>query len=135
LIVAQILPLIEGQVSDLRHQIWKIMPHMTWDNYFSGCPVFKFFGEVGFGATMTRCRDHLLKEIPDANLHQKKTESSPRPKAARFFNPINDVNKKSSGSGSADNKKGYQQVHSSFQSTSSCNISTVNALSACNKLI
>jgi hypothetical protein len=33
LIVAQILLLIESQVSDSRHQIWKIMPHLHWDNY------------------------------------------------------------------------------------------------------
>jgi hypothetical protein len=34
-----------------------------------------------------------------------------------------------------DGKKGYQRVHTSFQSTSSCNISTVNALSSCNMSI
>jgi hypothetical protein len=54
MIVKQILPLIEGQVVDsTRHQIWNTMPHMTWDNYFSGCTVFKFLRELGFGATMT----------------------------------------------------------------------------------
>jgi hypothetical protein len=40
---------------------------------------------------MTCHRDRLPKEIPETNLHKKKTDSSPRPKAARFFNPINAV--------------------------------------------
>jgi hypothetical protein len=131
MIVNQILPLIEGQMADSRRQIWRIMPHMTWDNYFSGCLVFKFLGELGFGATMTCRRDRLPKEIPEANLHKKKTDSSPRPKAARFFNPINAVQKVPP----AEEKRGYQRVHTSFQSTSSCNISTVNALSSCTKSI
>jgi hypothetical protein len=42
MIVEQILPLVEGQLPDSRHQIWRIMPHMTWDNYFSGCIIFKY---------------------------------------------------------------------------------------------
>jgi hypothetical protein len=54
MIVKHILPLIEGQVADsTRLQIWNAMPHMTWDNNFPGCTVFKFLGELGFGATMT----------------------------------------------------------------------------------
>ena len=36
MIVEQIMLLIEGQHADLRRQIWKVMPHMTWDNDFSG---------------------------------------------------------------------------------------------------
>jgi hypothetical protein len=51
----------------------------------------------------------------------KKTDSSQWPKAARFFNPINAVKKVPQ----VEDKKGYQRVHTSFQSTSSCNISTV----------
>jgi hypothetical protein len=131
MIVNQILPLIEGQMADSRRQIWKIIPHMTWDNYFSACLVLKFLGERGFGATMTCRRDRLPKEIPEVNLHKKKTDSSPRPKAAHFFNPINTVKKVPP----VEDKEGYQQVHTSFQSTSSCNISTVNALSSCPKSI
>jgi hypothetical protein len=107
------------------------MPHMTWDNYFSGCLVMRFLGELGFGATMTCRRDRLPKEIPETNLHKKKTDSSPRPKAARFFNPINAVKRVPA----VEDKKGYQRVHTSFQSTSSCNISTVNALSSCHMSI
>ena len=127
MIVNKILPLIEGRVSNSRRQIWRIMPHMTWDNYFSGCLVMRFLGELGFGATMTCRRDRLPKEIPEGHLHKKKTDSSPRPKAARFFNPINAVKRVPA----VEDKKGYQRVHTSFQSTSSCNISTVNALSSC----
>ena len=127
LIIEQILPLIQGQVADSCCQIWRIMPHMTWDNYFSGCTVFKLLGELGFGATMTCRCDCLPREIPETNLHKKKTNSLPRPKAARFFNPINAVKKVPA----VDDKRGYQRVHTSFQSTSSCNISMVNALSWC----
>ncbi len=54
---------------------------------------------------MTCRRDRLPKEIPETNLHKKKTDSSPRPKAARFFNPINAVKKVPA----ADDKKGYQR--------------------------
>jgi hypothetical protein len=127
MIVEQILPLIEGQVADSRHQIWKIMPHMTWDNYFSGCNILNHLGELGFGATVTCRRDRLPKDITETYLHKKKTDSSPRPKAACYFNPIVAVKNVPA----VDGKKGYQRVHTSFQSTSSCNISTVNALSAC----
>jgi hypothetical protein len=92
MIVEQILSLVEGQLSDSRRQIWRIMPHMTWDKYFSGCTISKVPGRaVGLGVTMTCCRDRLPKEIPEMNLHKKKMDSSPRPKAARFFNPINAV--------------------------------------------
>jgi hypothetical protein len=80
---------------------------------------------------MTYRRDRLPKAIPEANLHKKKTDSSPRPKAARFFNSINAVKKVPP----VEDKKGFQRVHTSFQSTSSCNISTVNALSPCTKSI
>jgi hypothetical protein len=61
------------------------MPHMTCDNYFSGCMVFKFLGELGFGATMTCQRDRLPKEIPETNVHKKKTDSSPKAKGGSFF--------------------------------------------------
>jgi hypothetical protein len=106
MIVKWILPLIEGQVSDSRHQIWTIIPHMTWDNYFSGRLVFKFLGELGFGATMMCHRDCLPKEIPETNLHKKKTDLLPRPKVARFFNPVNAVKQVPA----VDNKKGYHRV-------------------------
>lgn len=131
MIVEQIMPLIEGQEADSRRQIWKVMPHMTWDNYFSGCIILNLLGELGLGATVTCRRDRLPKEITDTYLHKKKTDSSPRPKAARYFNPIVAVKNVAA----VDGKKGYQRVHTSFQSTSSCNISTVNALSSCNMSI
>jgi hypothetical protein len=57
MIVAQILPLIEGQVSDSRHQIWKMMPHLI----FFWLPIFKFLGELGFRATMKCHWDCLPK--------------------------------------------------------------------------
>jgi hypothetical protein len=131
MMVEQILPLIQGQVPDSRRQIWRSMPHMTWDNYFSGCNILNYLGGLGFGATMTCRRDRLPKEIPEANLHKKKTDSSPRPKAARFFHPINVVKTFPA----VGDQKAYRRVHTSFQSTSSCNLSTVNAMTTCSMSI
>jgi hypothetical protein len=85
--VEQIMPLIEGQDA-AAHQIWKIMPHMIWDNYFSGCIILNLQGELGLGATVTCRHDRLPKDITDTYRHEKKTDLSPRPKAARYFNPI-----------------------------------------------
>jgi hypothetical protein len=107
------------------------MPHLTLDDYFSGCIVLNFLGGLGLGATMTCRQDCLPKEILEMYLHKKKTDSLPRPNAARFFNPmvaVKDV-------AAVDDKKGYRRMHTSFQSTSSCNISTVNALISCNMSI
>jgi len=59
-------------------------------------------------------------------MSKKKTDSSKRPKAARFNEPITMV-KTTAARG---DKKVYQGIHVSFQSTSSCNISTVNALTS-----
>lgn len=72
---------------------------------------------------MTSARNSLPRNIKDEYLHKLKTDpKNKQAKIARFAQPIiavKDVEK--------DGKK-YQRVHVSFQSTSSCNISTVNAL-------
>jgi hypothetical protein len=95
-------------------------PHMTWDNFFSGDDITQYAAEKGFGLTMTCRRDRLpdSKNIPGKFWHKEKTDSKARPKAARYEQPI-----------FAIKKVGNSLIqHTSFQSTSSCNITSVNAL-------
>jgi hypothetical protein len=82
-------------------------------------------GQRGFGATMTNRRDRLPQGIPEIYLCKEKTEAKmQRSRVARFNNPITIVKEVV-----ADvDKKAYHRVHSTFQSTSSCNIATVNDL-------
>ena len=62
---------------------------------------------------------HSPREISS----QKKTLTSHRTKTARFLQPVVAIKE-------CKNEL-YRRVHCSFQSTSSCNISTVNALNEC----
>lgn len=98
------------------------------DNYFSGDKVLDWIGSKGFGATMTCRRDRLPSGIPSKYLHKQKTDSSKKTKVARFFNPVVAVKHFDAKD---DNSSPYRRVHVSFQSTSSCNIATVNALNEC----
>jgi hypothetical protein len=82
---------------------------------------------------MTCRRDRLPTGVPADNLCKKKTSNEARPKAARFNQPINLV--KIVSADEAANKKGYVRVHTTFQSTSSCNILTVNALNECSMYV
>ena len=113
-------------------QIYRSEPHGTWDNYFSGDNIMDYAGKKGFGLTMTCRRDRLPKDIPSEYLHKKKTTHEGRPRASIFLNPIVAV-KDCTGNMFTD--KPYRKVHVSFQSTSSCNISHVNALSSCSGYI
>ena len=95
-------------------------PHMTWDNFFSGDDILEYACNKGFGLTMTCRRDRLpgAKVIPVKHWHKEKTDSKARPKAARYEQPI-----------FAIKRVGNSLIqHTSFQSTSSCNITSVNAL-------
>ena len=76
---------------------------------------------------MTCRRYRLPKDIPVKQLHKAKTTHQDRPRAARFLNPIVAV-KYVHRRTTLD--KSYMKMHVSFQSTSSCNISHVNALSS-----
>ena len=76
---------------------------------------------------MTCRRDRLPSGVPGKYWHKEKTDNGPQAKVARFFQPvvaIKDVEQK-------NGKSAYRKMHVSFQSTSSCNISTVNALNTC----
>ena len=57
----------------------------------------------------------------------KKTDTKARSKAAQLHEPINMVNYVHA----VGRLAAYERVHTSFQSTSPCNIATVNALNEC----
>ena len=105
-------------------------PHITCDNYFSGDAIFEWIGTKGYSCTMTCRRDRFPKDIPKEYLHIKKTNTSMRTKVARFMEPIVAVKEEVSLEGTP-----YERVHVSFQSTSSCNISTVNSLNSCKAFV
>ena len=115
-----------GQREPLGNRIFMEKPHTTWDNYFSGDNIFDWIGQNGFGCMMTCRRDSLPKQLPSHNLHKQKTDVNCRSRVARFNHPI--VIHKATMGGAG---KIFDRVHVSFQSTSSCNIATVNALNEC----
>ena len=100
---------------------------MTMDNYFSGDRICEWIGQKGFGATMTCRRDRFPSGVHARYWHKQRTDTSKRTKVAHFFQPIVAVKKVEA----TDDHCPYRRVNVSFQSTSSCNISTVNALSKC----
>jgi hypothetical protein len=106
-------------------KIFKSPPHITFDNYFCDDVVLDYMGQRGFGATMMNRRDCLPQGIPGMYICKEKTEAkTQRSSVAIFNNPITLV-KEVAADG---DMKAYRRVRSNFQSTSSCNIATVNAL-------
>ena len=101
-------------------KIFVLPPHITWDNYFSGEAVCSYAGSKNMGLTTTLRRDRLPAGIKSKYLHKKKTDSSPRTKVARYVQPVIAV--KNCGT--------HDIVLTSFQSTSSCNIISVNGFSS-----
>jgi hypothetical protein len=112
----------DGGEDDKAQYLWDELPHFTWDNYFSGDKILNHIGLLGFGALMTCRRDRLPAGIPERYLSKKKTDTKDRSKVARFNRPIVLVNESTT----------HQRVHVSFQSTSSCNLSSVNSLPKAN---
>ena len=100
-------------------KIFRKPPHITWDNYFSGKQVCHYAGSKGFGLTTCR-RDRLPKGIKDEYIHKGKTNDIKdyRSNVAKYIEPIILVKE----------CENYEIVHTSFQSTSSCNIMSVNAI-------
>jgi hypothetical protein len=124
-------------------QIFSEKPHSTWDNHFSGNNIMDYLEQKGYAATMTCQRNRIPKGVHDSFLHKEKTV--PRcqvARVARFNKPITLVTKKTckgqlhviplpAGEASANIQPTdvtWTRVHVTFQSTSSTNISTVNAL-------
>ena len=118
--------MVEGSNSDAK-KIYKRKPHIIMDNYFSEGKILNWIGQNGFGATMTCRRDRLPPAIPGKYWHKQKTDTSKKTKVARFFQPIVAVKNVPA----TDVHQEYRRVNVSFQSTSSCNISTLNALIQC----
>ena len=98
--------------------IFKKCPHITWDNYFSGEDICHYAGKKGFGLLMTNRRDRLPKEVKGEYMHKKKTDSTKRSKSARYIEPVILVKE----------EENYEVVLTTFQSTSSCNIISVNSI-------
>jgi hypothetical protein len=114
---------IKAMIDDTENELWTSKPHFTFDNFFSGDRVMDWLGEEGFGALTTCRRDRLPKGIPEKYMAKKKTATCHRSKVARFNHPITLVK----------TEETYERMHATFQSTSSCNLSSVNSLS-CNSL-
>ena len=85
-----------------------------------------YLGSKGFAGIFTCARNRLPKGVKKQHFHHIKTDTSLKTKVARFYEPVVAVKKYNPPSGNE-----YERVHVSFQSTSSCNISTVNSLSSC----
>ena len=103
-----------------KKKLFRNKPCITADNFFQNDRIMEYLGEMGFGGIMTSARNSLPKDIKSHYLHKEKTDpKNKQAKVARFAQPIVAV-KNVPGS--------HQRIHVSFQSTSSCNISTVNAL-------
>ena len=110
--------------------IFKKPPHMTLDNYFVDETIRNDIGKSGYASTSTCWRDLLPGEnIPGQYWHKKKTDASLRTKVARYLHPVVGVKRVPRNEGTGD--MSYEIVHTSFQSTSSCNITCVNSLSRC----
>jgi hypothetical protein len=143
MIMEDLKHLVQGEEADRRRQIFKEKPHSTWDNFFSGDDINDWIGQNGFGVTMTCRRDRLPRGVPNHFFHKVATApGDTKARVARFNNPItvvkhvllNPVAEGQTPEGEADNQPvrtppiKYTRVHVTFQSTSSCNITTVNAL-------
>ena len=119
---------INSDDNSAKFGIYEEKPHITMDNFLSGDKVLDWIGNKGFRATLTCCCDRLPSGIPSNYLHKQNTDSSKRTKVARFFNPVVAVKHFDTED---DNSSPYRRVHVSYQSTSSCNIGTVNSLNGC----
>ena len=111
-------------------ETWKFFrekPHKTRDKYFSVDLVMDWLGQNGFGATMTCWRGRLPSGAKNQYLHKKKTDTKSQSKAAQFNHPINIIKLVPA----VGLLKAYQRIHTSFQSTSLCNISTMNLFNKC----
>ena len=80
----------------------------------------------GFGMTCTVNRGRLPSKAPSEHWHKALTKTDDRCKAARFENPVVAVKRDC-------HKWGNKSVcaHTSFQSTSSCNIAHLDAINSC----
>ena len=69
-------------------QIFKLKPHFTYYNYFSGDLIMNYLGENGFGAVTTCRRDCLPSNITSKCFHKLKTYYKQQSKEDRFQHPV-----------------------------------------------
>ena len=83
-------------------------------------------GNLDLGIIGTNARNRPPKDIEPFYLHKEKTnENMKHTKDTRLFEPIIAVK---------NDSRGFQGVHVSFQSSSSCNIESVNFFNECTKV-
>lgn len=119
LILEKMKSMVVGQpeVPGVR-QIYDEFPASTWDNLFSGEQITEdpLVKALNIPLLHTARRDRLPKGVPDEYLCKAKTApGDARARAARFVPPITLTQ--------------GTKVHISFQSTSSCNLGSVNMMS------
>ena len=69
-------PLTEVPLNQLAPRpLFREMPHITWDNYFSGDQIMEYAAENGWGLTMTFRRDRLPSDIPEEHLMKEKPDN------------------------------------------------------------
>ena len=118
--VDELASMVDGSDGN-KKKLFRRKPCVTADNYFQNDKIMEYIGQKGFGCISTSARNALPKDIKSEYLQKEKTcPRSKQAKVARFAHPILAVKNAADGS--------YQRIHISFQSTSSCNISTVNAM-------
>ena len=110
---------------NLPKPIFREKPHITWDNYFSGDQTMHYVAEKGLGITCTVNRGRLSGKVPNQYWHKALTKVTDRTRAAHYESPVVAIKR--------DPDKWGTSVwqHTSFQSTSLCNISHVNAINHC----
>ena len=90
------------------------------EKYFVMDTVLDWAGNASLGIIGTNERNRLLKYIELIYLHKENTNATMKhTKAVQFFDSIVAVK---------NDSRGLQSVHISLQSTSSCNIASINAL-------
>jgi hypothetical protein len=115
-LASSLLPMVDGHCDATTRKLFKAKFCVTVDNYFISDDVLNWAGRNGLGVIGTNRRDELPKDIKSDYLHKIPTPSQIKhAKVARFTKPIVAVK---------DYEEGYQRVHVSFQSTSSCNIAS-----------
>ena len=117
--------LTQGSPSKLK-KIFDIKAHMTTDNYFNGNQIRGEGGHRGYGLLQTLGRGYLGRDDVKQHFHHGRPPIDQRSKAARYLTPIVAVKSVDPDGDALE----YADIITSFQSTSSCNISAVNSINS-----
>ena len=103
-----------------KRNLFHYNPPTTVDNCFVTDSVLDWDGNEVLVIIVTNARNRLPKDTKPFYLHKEKANATMKhTKATRFFEPIVAVK---------NDLRGFQRVYVSFQSTSSWNIASANAL-------